>query len=96
MCLVRVSRMIAAEREECVSYVCLIRSLLRERSVSRTCVSHDLHSNAAEREVCLLAHTHTHTRMAQESAGTRAKASPESPEPTSGGVCDQFDPFDPW
>ena len=42
-------------------------------------------------------HTHTaRTRMAQESAGTRAKASPESPEPTSGGVCDQFDPFDPW
>ena len=94
MCLVRVSHTIAAEREKCVSYVCLIRSLLRERSVSRTCVSHDLHSNAAEREVCLLAHTHT--RMAQESAGTRAKASPESPEPTSGGVCDQFDPFDPW
>ena len=45
---------------------------------------------------------HTHTHMAQEPAGRRAKASPESPESPekprtpSGGVCDQFDPFDPW
>ena len=29
--------------------------------------------------------TRAHTRMAQESAGTRAKASPESPEPRLAG-----------
>jgi hypothetical protein len=45
-----------------VSHTIFILMLLRERSVSHTCVSHDLHSNAAEREECVYLHSNAAER----------------------------------